>query len=86
VTSEKLRDLEALRDAADSELAGERSESIFTARLEYATALHNAAPELIAAARRLEALEEAMRQLEPTIYQIESVRDRADQILKERSK
>lgn len=52
-----LDKLEGLLKAADEERNGPRSESIFPARLEYATALHNAAPELIAAARKLEALQ-----------------------------
>lgn len=59
------------------------------ADLDEIVALHNAAPDLIAAARRLEALEEAMRELEKDGDAFEdaaSIRHRADQILKERSK
>jgi hypothetical protein len=62
----------------------------------YVIAIHNAAPELIAAARRLEALEEAMRERDRECDKIyggqigsiamEALRVRAEQILKERSK
>lgn len=48
-------------------------------------ALHNAAPELFSAARRLEALEEAMRRF-PINWIRNEINDLADQILKERSK
>lgn len=86
-----LDKLEGLLKAADEERNGPRSESIFPARLEYATALHNAAPELIAAARKLEALEITLDWLRVAYGSVgasaaEFIRVRADQIEKERSK
>lgn len=56
----------------------------------YVIAIHNAAPELIAAARRLEALEEAMQQfieeVNGSLRELHWIQERADYILKERSK
>lgn len=82
-----IEELEALQRAADEELKGPAFDSDMPgeACLAWSLALHNAAPALIAAKRRLEALEEAMRRF-PINWIRNEINDLADQILKERSK
>ncbi len=85
MTPEKLRGLEALREKAKQGLLEE---------INYRDALEAAAPELFAAAHKLEALEEAMREAESFLGSEQNsatatvayIRDSADRILKERSK
>ena len=80
-----LKELEALREKATQGMLEE---------INYRDALEAAAPELFAKARRLDALEEAMREAESflgieqnsVVTTVRYIREGADQIEKERSK
>jgi len=90
LTREELDRLEELREKATRDRS-EDEHDFLRARIEYAKALDHAADNLIAKARRLEALEEAMREVEEMAVKEETdaiwnLKNRAGQIMKERAK
>lgn len=86
MTPEKLRELEASREAVETATP----DSYEVCWMSWKETLHSAAPELIEAAHRLQALEKAIQQfieeVNGSLRELHWIQERADYILKERSK